>query len=227
MMKTIAIIGAGPGLGLSLAKKFGENGFKVAAVARNPEKLALIINELNKQNIEVKSYVADIADLIALKKVLQAIKQDFGHIDVLEFSPYAGPEIFRHVLQTKPEDVMEQVSSHLLPVILSVNEVLPDMINSGSGAILFTTGLSAMFPMPFTGNVGITMSGLRNYATNLHNELKEKGIFVGHLSIGTLIQPGTEGDPDVIAEAWYDLYERKDRFEQTFPQGIDLTKLSF
>ncbi|MEK8127875.1 SDR family NAD(P)-dependent oxidoreductase [Paenibacillus filicis] len=227
MMKTIAIIGAGPGLGLSLAKKFGENGFKVAAVARNSEKLALIMNELNKQNIEAKSYVADIADLIALKKVLQAIKQDFGHIDVLEFSPYAGPEIFRHVLETKPEHVMEQVNSHLLPAILSVNEVLPDMINSGSGAILFTTGLSAMFPMPFTSNVGIAMSGLRNYATNLHNELKEKGIFVGHLSIGTLIQPGTEGDPDVIAKAWYDLYERKNHFEQTFPQGIDLTQLSF
>ncbi|GAC42354.1 SDR family NAD(P)-dependent oxidoreductase [Paenibacillus popilliae] len=47
-MKTIAIIGAGPGLGMSLAKKFGEKGFKVAAIARNPEKLAIIMNELNK-----------------------------------------------------------------------------------------------------------------------------------------------------------------------------------
>jgi len=101
------------------------------------------------------------------------------------------------------------------------------MINSGSGAILFTTGLNAMFPMPFTGNVGIVMSGLRNYAANLHNELKGKGIFVGHLSIGTLIQPGTDGDPDIIAKAWYGLFERKNHFEQTFPIGIDPTKLSF
>ncbi|GAC42505.1 hypothetical protein [Paenibacillus popilliae] len=70
------------------------------------------------------------------------------------------------------------------------------------------------------------MSGLRNYATNLHNQLKEKGIFVGHLSIGTLVQAGATGDPDVIAEAWYNLYEKKDRFEEIFPQGIDPTKLS-
>ncbi|WP_040948985.1 SDR family NAD(P)-dependent oxidoreductase [Gorillibacterium massiliense] len=225
-MKTIAIIGAGPGLGLSLAKKFGKNGFRVAAVARNPEKLAFIVNELNKHNIEAKSYVADIRDLTALKQALNDVKQDFGRIDVLEFSPYAGLEIFRHVLETTPANVLEQVNGHLLPAILSVNEVLPDMMNNGSGAILFTTGLTAMYPLPFGGNVGIVMSGLRNYATNLHNELKDKGIFVGHLCIGTTIQAGTVGDPDLIAEAWYDLYESKNRFEETFPQEMNPTKLS-
>ncbi|WP_068498270.1 SDR family NAD(P)-dependent oxidoreductase [Paenibacillus kribbensis] len=225
-MKTIAIIGAGPGLGLSLAKKFGEKGFKVAAIARNPEKLSNIVDQLNKLNIEAKSYVADVTDLTALKEALQAAKKDFGHIDVLEFSPYAGPDKFRHVLETTSENVLEQVNGYLLPAILAVNEVVPEMIKNASGAILFTTGLSAMFPLPFIGNVGIVMSGLRNYATNLHNELKEKGIFVGHLSIGTFIQPGTVGDPDYIAEVWYDLYERKNRFEETFPLGIDPTKLS-
>lgn len=174
-MKTIAIIGAGPGLGLSLAKKFGEKVFKVAVISRNPEKLAIIVNELNKLNIEAKSYVADVKDLTALKQALNAVKQNFGRIDVLEFSPNAGPDIFRHVLETNPANVLEQVNGHLLPAILSVNEVLPDMINNGSGAILFTTGLSAMFPLPFIGNVGIVMSGLRNYVTNLHIELKDKG----------------------------------------------------
>lgn len=216
-MKTVAIIGAGPGLGLSLAKKFGKNGFKVASIARNPEKLAFIVDELKKLNIETRSYVADVTDLSALKQALQAAKKDFGSIDVLEFSPYAGPEIFRHVLETTPENVLEQVNSYLLPAILSVNEVLPDMLKKGSGAILFTTGLSAMVPIAPVGNVGIVMAGVRNYATNLHNELKEKGIYVGHLSIGAFIQAGTDGDPDLIAEAWYNLYEKKDHFEERFP----------
>lgn len=100
------------------------------------------------------------------------------------------------------------------------------MINNGSGAILFTTGLSAMFPLSIVGNGGIIMSGIRNYATNLHNELKEKGVFVGHLSIGTMIQSGTVGDPDVIADVWYNMYETKDRFEEIFPIGFDPTKIT-
>ncbi|WCM61188.1 SDR family NAD(P)-dependent oxidoreductase [Paenibacillus polymyxa] len=224
-MKTIAIIGAGLGLGLSIAKKFGAQGFKVALVSRNPEKLEIITNELKSLNIIARSYVADITDLNALKQALLAAKKDLGSIDVLEFSPYAGWSNFTAILETTPASVLEQVNSIVLPAVLSVNEVLPDMISNGSGAILFTTGISAIFPLPSLGNGGIVMSGLRNYATNLHNELKEKGVFVGHLSIGTFIQAGTAGDPDIIAEAWYNLYEKKHSFEETFPKGIDPTKL--
>lgn len=224
-MKTIAIVGAGPGLGLSLAKKFGENGFRVAAIARNLEKLTIIESELRKLNIESQSFIADVSDLTALQQAIQAVKKKFGSIDVLEFSPYAGWNTFTNVLKTTPQSVLEQINSYLLPAVLSVNEVLPDMIDNGSGAILFTTGLSAMFPLPMVGNAGIVMSGIRNYATNLHNELKEKGVFIGHLSIGTMIQTGTAGDPDVIADAWYDLYGKKDRFEEVFPQGFDPTKI--
>lgn len=224
-MKTIVIVGAGPGLGLSLAKKFGQNGFKVAAISRNPEKLSLIIQELTKLNIEAKSFVADVADLPSLKNAILAVKEEFGSIDVLEFSPYAGWDKFTNVLDTTPENVLEQINSYLLPAVLSVNEVLPDMLNNGSGAILFTTGISAMIPIPFVGNGGIVMSGIRNYASNLHNELKEKGIYVGHLSIGTAIQAETPGDPDVIAETWYNLYEKKELFEEIFPPGFDPTRI--
>lgn len=48
-----------------------------------------------------------------------------------------------------------------------------------------------------------------------------KGVFIGHLSIGAMIQPGTEGDPDLIAEAWYNLYEKNDHFEEVFPPWLD------
>jgi len=219
-MKTIAIVGAGPGLGLSLAKKFGANGFRVALIARNREKLSHMEKELEQLHIEARAFAADVNDLAALKQALQAAKSEFGSIDVLEFSPYAGWEKFTHVLETTPQSVLEQINSYLLPAVLSVNEVLPEMIQNGSGAILFTTGISAMRPLAMVGNGGIVMSGIRNYATNLHNELKEKGVFVAHLSIGTLIQAGTAGDPDVIAAAWYTLFEKRGPFEETFPANL-------
>ncbi|WP_058304415.1 SDR family NAD(P)-dependent oxidoreductase [Gorillibacterium timonense] len=223
--KTIVIVGAGPGLGLSLAKKFGEKGFQIAVISRNPVKLSILMKELKELAITARSFVADVTDLAALKQALQAVKTEFGSIDVLEFSPYAGWHTFTNVLETTPASVLEQINSYLLPAVLSVNEVLPDMMNTDSGAILFTTGLSAMYPLPFVGNGGIVMSGIRNYATNLHNELKDKGIYVGLLSIGTAIQAGTAGDPDLIAELWYSLYEKQDRFEELFPQGFDPTNL--
>ncbi|MES9743787.1 SDR family NAD(P)-dependent oxidoreductase, partial [Priestia megaterium] len=51
-MKNIVIVGAGPGLGMSIAKKFGKNGFRVALIARNEEKLNHLVIELEQLGIE-------------------------------------------------------------------------------------------------------------------------------------------------------------------------------
>ncbi|RIO58224.1 SDR family NAD(P)-dependent oxidoreductase, partial [Mammaliicoccus sciuri] len=141
-MKTLVIVGAGTGLGLFIAKKFGSEGFRVATISRNSEKLKVIQEELSNLNIETKTYIADITDLEALKQSIQAIKIDFGSIDVIEFSPYAKEDKFTNILETTPDSVSEMLKTYLFPSIQLVNDVLPDMINKGEGAILFTTGVS-------------------------------------------------------------------------------------
>ncbi|MEK4476275.1 SDR family NAD(P)-dependent oxidoreductase [Paenibacillus sp. FSL R7-0048] len=219
-MKTIAIVGAGPGLGLSIAKRFGKQQFKVALIARNADKLAAIIQELNNMDNQAKFYLADISQLTQLKRALGEVKSDFGGIDVLEFSPSAGLETYKHILETTPQSVLEYVNGYLLPAIQCVNEVLPEMQQKGEGSILFSSGVSAQYPLPFLGNGSAVMAALRNYASNLHETLKVNGVYVGFLAIGTLIKPGTEGDPDLIAEAWYELYRNKDKFEETFPKDF-------
>lgn len=218
-MKTIAIIGAGPGLGLSIAKKFGSEQFNVALIARNEEKLKSMKDELNDLNINSNYYLADLRNLEQLKQALELVKLDYGHIDVLEFSPYSGHNSFISTLNVTAENIMEQINYYLLPAIASVQSVLPDMQKKGTGGILFTTGISAFHPIPQLGNAGIVMSGIRNYATNLHNILKEQGIYAGHLSVGTLIGRGTEGDPDLIADVWYNQYISQQYFEAVFPKN--------
>lgn len=156
-------------------------------------------------NIPAKYYVVDIRKTSQLQYALRAVFQEVGGIDILEFSPNAGSESFVHTLNVTPENVMDPINGFLLPAIQCVNEVLPEMREKGDGSILFTTGISAVHPIPAVGNAGIAKSGLRNYLANLHNILKDQGVYVGHLSVGVVIAPGTEGDPDLIAETWYDL----------------------
>lgn len=86
-MPTIAIIGAGPGLGLALAKKFGQNGYNAALIARNPDTLDTLVNDLSSHGINVARFVADTSDQAALTAALTAARTHFGSIDVLEFSP--------------------------------------------------------------------------------------------------------------------------------------------
>ncbi|MGM0168493.1 hypothetical protein IGI39_004248 [Enterococcus sp. AZ135] len=216
-MKTIVIIGAGPNLGLSLAKKFGENDFQVALIARNMEKLQAVHEELNALGIKNKYYQTDISALEELKAKLGQVEEDFGQIDVVEFSPYAGPQEFRNAETMELGDVEQQLKTILYPAIEVVQALLPGMKKRQEGAFLFNSGISALYPIPQLGNTGIAASGLRNYVYNLHNILKDQGIYVGFLAVSAQIEKGTAGDPDLIANQWYDLYSKQEQFETVYP----------
>jgi NAD(P)-dependent dehydrogenase (short-subunit alcohol dehydrogenase family) len=86
-MPTIAIVGAGPGLGLSIAKVFGRNGFSVALVARTETKLDALVAELGEAGIDATGFAADVMDRPSLAAAFTRIKERFGDIDVLEYSP--------------------------------------------------------------------------------------------------------------------------------------------
>ncbi|MGM1019840.1 MAG: SDR family NAD(P)-dependent oxidoreductase [Bacillota bacterium] len=219
-MKTMVIIGAGPGLGFSLAKTFGKHGFRIALVSRTQEKLDQYAEQLNKMGIEAQGFAADITNKTQLTKAFGQIRNTFGTIDVLEFSPHNGNTSVTPVLDTTEESVTEIFNNVVIGAINSARQVIPEMTERGQGALLFTSDLSAMSPSHMFGNSGIAMSGLRNYILNLHERLQSKGVYVGHLSISPLVKKGTGFDPDQVAEAWYSLYEKKTDAEETFPKGI-------
>lgn len=222
-MKTIAIIGAGKGLGLSLAKRFGLEGFQIGLVARNASKLQDMVDELQTMGIEASYFTADIYSKEQIEQALAGIKEKYGQIDVIEFSPTAGNFPPTSTLDITAENAMNIFEGHVISAIHIVRAVLPDMLAKNEGSLLFTTGLSALYPIPMVGNLGIAMSGLRNYITNLQTELSPKGIFVGHRSLGVLIKEqgqGTVNDPDVIANMWYEAYTEKQVWEEEYPKGV-------
>lgn len=222
-MKTLAIIGAGKGLGLSIAKSFGKHDFQVALVARNAAKLQDMVDELKADGIEASYFVADIFNKEQIEQAMTNMKEKYGLIDVLEFSPTAGNYPPTSVLELTVENARDAFEANVVSAIHVVNAVLPDMLARKEGALLFTSGLSAMYPVSMMGNIGIALSGLRNYVANLHTSLSAQGIFVGHRSLGLLIKESGTGainDPDVIAEMWYQAYVEKNVWEEEYPKGV-------
>jgi NAD(P)-dependent dehydrogenase (short-subunit alcohol dehydrogenase family) len=219
-MKTLAIVGAGAGLGLSIAKLFGRNGFRVALIARTKAKLDDLAAQLGALGIEAAGLPADLMDRPSLVDAFAQIKERYGAIDVLEYSPaphtpVLGLEI-ADSLSVAVENLQPQIDLYLHGAITAVQQVLPAMLERGSGALLFTTGGSAVYPNPILGNVGIAMAGLRNWAHSLHAALADKGIYAGHISINTWIGSAPGSDADSIAQLYWDIYERQDRGEAVF-----------
>lgn len=218
-MKTMVIAGAGRNLGYSLAKRFGKEGFSIVLIARNKQKLADMAKDLADEGVQAEGFAADLRDPEAVSACFEKIKAKYEQIDVLEFSPLSWDIAPSSVLEMKPSSVLYQFESQVMAAIYVVNEVWPDMVQRGEGALLFTTGLSAFQPIPALGDMGIAMAGLRNYITNLNTELTPKGILVAHRSIAVPILKGDNpaGDPDVIADMWYQIYKDRQAGEAAYP----------
>src|SRR5215472_11084663 len=195
-VKTLAIVGAGPGLGLSLAKTFGQHEYRVALIARNQEKLDSYVQQLQTLHVEAVGFAADVMNAPQLEAALARVKETLGPVDMLEYSPLASwtePSFApASALDLTPENVILQFHMSVLGAITSANAVLPEMLARGNGVLFFTSGLSSIIPLPSLSNVGIATSGLRNYAYTLHEALADRGMYVGTLCIGVRV---AEGDP--------------------------------
>ncbi|MBO4274402.1 SDR family NAD(P)-dependent oxidoreductase [Microbispora triticiradicis] len=233
--KTVVVIGAGPGLGMSIAHRFGREGYAVALISRTDARHPGYVAALAEAGIEAASFAADVRDRDRLLSALDAITERFGTIDVLYYGPGAAdldaPP--RPITQTTSDDAREAMNI-LYPAIDAVGAVLPGMIERGEGGLLFAGGLSAVMPMPALGDLALSAAALRNYALTLNAALAGEGVYAGSLIIGGLVergdiyrlvtsQPERFGDvgsrsldPDMIAGTAWDLYAKRDRPEVTF-----------
>ena len=218
-MKTIAIAGVGPGLGLSLAKVFGARGFRAALIARRAEALDGYVRHLDTLGVEAAGFPTDLGDEAQIAATFAAIKQRFGTVDVLEFSPrdpVGLPSI--SAANCTPDKVLKSFQVRVLGGVACVQQVLPEMLERGDGGIFFTSGSSSMVPMAQMASAGISTAGLRNYAYCLHDELAPKGVYAGIVCIQLQIKPGaspgTVGEPDGLAQHYWDMYEKRDRTEE-------------
>jgi NAD(P)-dependent dehydrogenase (short-subunit alcohol dehydrogenase family) len=206
---TLAVVGAGPGLGTAIARRFGEHGFRTGLVARDGERLARAVAALPAAG----AYPADITDGAGLRAALDRVQVELGPIDVLAFTPGPGGAPITQAADVTPDAVAAQFALHVLGAVTAVQHVLPGMLTRGTGTVLLTTGASSVVPMPVLGDVGIAMAGLRNWALGLHAALRPRGVHVAAVTIATGIQAGGAGDPDAIAARYLALHERRDRAE--------------
>jgi NAD(P)-dependent dehydrogenase (short-subunit alcohol dehydrogenase family) len=220
-MSVIAIVGAGPGLGLSIARRFGREGFSVALISRTPDKLDRLVAELAASGIQAAGFAGDVLDRPTLTAALAAAADRFGPVDVLEYSPAphgAPPGLaMTDVLHATAENVQPQVEFYVYGAITAVQAVLAGMLERGRGTLLFTTGASSAVPMPPMGNVAIAGAGLRNYALALNAALADRGVYAAHVPLGVWIgSGGPETQPDTIAELYWDLYLSRDQPERLY-----------
>lgn len=212
-MTTIAIIGAGPGLGAAVARRFGADGLRVALVSRDQGRLDALARDLESQGVTARGYAADVQDRSALAGALDAAADELGPVEVLQYSPLPAREFLRPVLDTTEQDLSAAIEFSLLGPLTAVRQVLPGMRALGRGSVLLVNGGSAVRPNPAVAGTSVAFAAEAAYATMLHEVLAPDGIQVRQLIIPGAIEPGhPTHDPSALADTLWTMHTRPGDF---------------
>ncbi|MBJ7529466.1 MULTISPECIES: SDR family NAD(P)-dependent oxidoreductase [Nocardioides] len=218
-MTTIAIIGAGRGLGAAVARRFGREGFSVGLISRNQARLDLLAEDLAGDGVQAQGFAADVRDPASIAAALEQVTETLGPIEVLQYSPLPQKDFMRPVLETTPADLVGPVEFSIYGPVAAVHQVVPGMRflpkedGEGRGTILFVNGGSAVKPGRNVTGTSIAFAGQAAYAELLHEVLAEEGIHVAQLIIGGAIVEGDpEKDPDVLAEKLWTMHAERSGF---------------
>lgn len=209
--KLIVVVGAGPGIGNHVAKKFGNNNFRVVLVSRNQDALNQYVEELKSQEIEAYAVVADAASTESVDAAFEQIKKDFGPVDVLVYN--AAIVQGGRPTSLTPESLLKHYQVDVVGALRSALKVIPDQVANKSGTILFTGGGLALHPSADYATLSLGKAGIRTLALTLAEELKPQGVFVGTVTVAGGVKKGTHFAPELIAEKYWDLYEKQEEHE--------------
>ena len=212
-MQTLAIVGAGPQLGLAIAREFGAHDHQIALISRRRERLDRLTAALSKAGLNAAGFAADVRDPQALSQALLDAEEHFGSVDVLEYSPLPPADHLQPVLETTRKQAQAAFEFSVLGPMTAVQAVLPGMRKRGTGSLLFVTGCSSLVPNGAVAGSSIAMAGEAAYMTMLYQALAPENIHVSHMVVPVRIGPGEAlGDPTTLAGQLWHLHEDRDKF---------------
>ncbi len=186
--KVVLITGGGRGLGLVLARRFARQGAKIAICAREKVELEDAKSELTAKGAEVFSTVCDVTDEASAKRMVEEVRNYFGHIDVLVNN--AGVIQVMPLENSAKEDFEEALNTHFWGVYYVTNAVLPEMKERGEGRIVNISSIGGKVAIPHLLPYSTSKFALAGYSEGLRAELLKDGIYVTTVCPG-LIRTGS------------------------------------
>jgi len=204
-----AIVGAGPGIGASVARKFSAEGYSVAILARKMSTLEPLRADLEKRNAKVFAVECNAAEE-------RSVKEAFSKIPPVDVLVYNAGAFRRGTVSTlTPQDLLECLTVGPVGALSCIQQVLPHMESQKKGTILVTGATASLRGSAGFAALATQKFALRALAQSAARELGPKGIHVSHVIIdgavdiqGRFPEPsnGSRLNPDEVANAYWNLH---------------------
>jgi NAD(P)-dependent dehydrogenase (short-subunit alcohol dehydrogenase family) len=180
--KVAVITGGNSGIGLAAAKRFSDEGAKVAISGRSQKTLDEAVKYVGNGILAVKSDVAKLADL---DRFYSTVAQKFGKIDVLFVN--AGVAKFLPVQNADEAHYDEIFNINVKGAYFTIQKALPHL-NDGA-AIVLNTSVAGIKGTANASVYSATKAALRSFSRTLTTELVERGIRINSVAPGPIETP--------------------------------------
>lgn len=211
--RSALIVGTGPGLSASLARRFAANGLAVSVAARNADKLAPLCAETG-----ARAFACDAADPASVAALFVAVEEHQGAPDVVVYN--ASSRARGPVAELDPADVKRAMEISAFGAFLVSQQALRRMLPTGRGAILLSGATAGVKGFANSASFAMGKFALRGLAQAMAREVSPQGIHVAHFVIDGGIRsnarpvpddkPDSLLDPDAIAETyWHVMHQHR------------------
>jgi hypothetical protein len=185
--KAVIVTGASSGIGHDVALAFGEQGARVALLARRRTHLEELAKKIEKAGGHAIALDCDVTNRTRVSWAVEQIVESFGRIDILVNS--AGLLISDEVEELKPEDLSRMMDVNLFGALNAMQAVLPVMRKAKAGNIVNISSLAGRRGVSPLGGYSATKFALVGLTEALRVELFNSGIKV------SLVMPGVIDTP--------------------------------
>lgn len=202
----LLVLGAGPGVGLSVARRFGREGYAATLAGRSEEEMRPLADRLADDGVDATAVGVTLTDPDDVTRVVRFVGEEAGRIDVLHFHPSA----FRQVdpLHLTVADLFEDLGVGVAPLLPAVQAARPFM--SAGARVLATGSVAADEPWHEAASLGVQKAALRNLVRSIDATLAPDGIRAVALQINGVLDQDGPFSPGPVAEALFAAATRPD-----------------
>ena len=206
--KVCVVFGFGPGIGAACARKWIKEGYKVAIVARNVDKLRAFESKQNSGTV-TKGYPCDVTDRNQMERTVTQIETDLGPIHTMVYN--AGNGIWKTYKQLSEVEFDLCMHTNTRGLLTAAQLICTKMEERGEGVVAVTGATASWRGKPFTTAFASAKAAQRSLSQSLARDLGPKNIHVFYVIVDGGVdkneelgdeRPGSL-DPNAIAETYW------------------------
>ncbi|MEM9775314.1 MAG: SDR family oxidoreductase [Chloroflexota bacterium] len=179
------VIGAGPGLGGAVARRFAAEGYTVCATRRKKESLDNLVAEVESAGGTIESFGVDARKEEAVIELFEHIEKEIGQLEVVVFN--IGANIRFNIVETTTRKYYKVWEMAAFAGFLAGREAAKYMKERVRGTIIFTGATASVRGREGFSAFAGAKHALRALAESMARELMPQGIHVAHIIVDGMI----------------------------------------